>query len=59
LRRIPESEFSADKRMMRWSVSQRKDDMIDRAIFCNGLRHSLFNIGRSYNRVSLPNGRII
>ena len=42
-----ESGFSADKKMLGWNVAQRRDDRIDNAIFCTGLWHNLFNIGRS------------
>ncbi len=41
-----ESGFSADKKMIGWNVSQKREDRIDSAIFCNGLWHNLFNIGR-------------
>ncbi len=42
-----ESGFSADKKMIGWNVAQRRDDRIDSPIFCTGLWHNLFNIGRS------------
>ena len=42
-----ESGFSADKKMLGWNVAQKRDDRIDSAIFCTGLWHNLFNIGRS------------
>jgi transposase len=42
-----EAGFSADKKMIGWNVAQKRDDRIDSAIFCTGLWHNLFNIGRS------------
>ncbi len=42
-----ESGFAADKKMLGWNIAQRRDDRIDSAIFCTGLWHNLFNIGRS------------
>ena len=42
-----ESGFAADKKMLGQNVAQRRDDRIDSAIFCTGLWHNLFNIGRS------------
>ena len=42
-----ESGFAADKKMLGQNVSHRRDDRIDSAIFCTGLWHNLFNIGRS------------
>jgi len=42
-----ESGFAADKRMLGWDIAQRRDDRIDSALFCTGVRHNLFNMGRS------------
>jgi transposase len=43
-----ESGFAADnKRMLGRNISQRRDDRIDSALFCTGVWHNLFNIGRS------------
>ncbi len=42
-----ESGFAADKKMLGQNVAQRRNDRIDSAIFCKGLWHNLFNIGRS------------
>jgi len=42
-----ESGFAADKRMLGWSIAQRRDDRIDSALFCTGVLHNLFNMGRS------------
>ena len=42
-----ESGFSADKKMLGWNIAQRRDDRIDNALFCTGVWHNLFNIGRS------------
>jgi transposase len=42
-----ESVFAADKKMLGWNISQRRDDRIDSALFCTGVRHNLFNMGRS------------
>ncbi len=39
-----ESGFAADKKMLGWSIAQRKDDRIDCAQFCTGLWHNLFNL---------------
>ncbi|MCL4333656.1 MAG: ISNCY family transposase, partial [Candidatus Thermoplasmatota archaeon] len=47
LRSNSESGFAADKKMLGQNVAQRRDDRIDSAIFCTGLWHNLFNIGRS------------
>jgi len=33
--------------MLGQNVAQRRDDRIDSAIFCTGLWHNIFNIGRS------------
>ena len=42
-----ESGFAADKKMLGWNIAQRRDDRIDNALFCNGVWHNLFNMGRS------------
>ena len=42
-----ESAFAADKKMLGWNIAQRRDDRIDSALFCTGVWHNLFNIGRS------------
>ena len=42
-----ESGFAADKKMLGWGVAQRRDDRIDNALFCTGIWHNLFNMGRS------------
>lgn len=42
-----ESGFAADKKMLGWNVAQRRDDRIDNALFCTGVWHNLFNMGRS------------
>ncbi|MCL5988777.1 MAG: ISNCY family transposase [Candidatus Thermoplasmatota archaeon] len=42
-----ESGFAADKKMLGWNVAQKRDDRIDNALFCTGVWHNLFNIGRS------------
>ena len=42
-----ESGFAADKKMLGWGVAQRRDDRIVHYLFCTGLWHNLFNIGRS------------
>jgi transposase len=39
-----ESGFGADKRMLGWSIAQRRDDRIDCANVCIGLWHNLFNL---------------
>ena len=41
-----ESWFAADKKMLGWNVAQKRDDRIDNALFCTGLWHNLFNMGR-------------
>ena len=46
-----ESGFAADKRMLGWNIAQRRDDRIDSALFCTGVWHNLFNMGRSWNCV--------
>ena len=47
MRSNSESGFSADKKMLGWNIAQRRDDRIDNALFCTGVWHNLFNIGRS------------
>ena len=42
-----ESGFAADKKMLGWNISQRRDDRIDHALFCTETWHNLFNMGRS------------
>ena len=42
-----ESGFAADKKMLGWNVAQRRDDRIDNALFCTGVWHNMFNMGRS------------
>ena len=42
-----ESVFAADKKMPRWNVAQRRDDRIDNAQICTGVRHNMFNMGRT------------
>ena len=42
-----ESGFAADKKMLGWNVAQRRDDRIDHALFCTGVWHNMFNMGRS------------
>jgi transposase len=42
-----ESGFSADNKVLGQNVAHRGDDRDDSAIFCTGLWHDLFNIGRS------------
>ena len=42
-----ESGFAADKKRLGWNVAQRRDDRIDNALFCTGVWHNLFNMGRS------------
>ena len=42
-----ESGFAADKKLLGWNVAQKRDDRIDNALFCTGVWHNLFNIGRS------------
>ena len=42
-----ESGFAADKKMLGWNVTQRRDDRIDNALFCTGVWHNPFNMGRS------------
>ena len=41
-----ESWFAADKKMLGWNVAQKREDRIDNALFCTGLWHNLFNMGR-------------
>ena len=42
-----ESGFAADKKMLGWNIAQRRDDRIDNALFCTGVWHNMFNMGRS------------
>ena len=42
-----ESGFAADKKMLGWNVAQRREDRIDNALFCTGVWHNMFNMGRS------------
>ena len=42
-----ESGFAADKKMLGWNISHRREDRIDNALFCTGVWHNLFNMGRS------------
>ena len=42
-----ESGFTSDKKMPGWNIAQRRDDRIDNALFCTGVWHNLFNMGRS------------
>ena len=46
LRSNPEAGFAADKKMLGWGVAQRREDRIYSALFCVGLWHNLFNMGR-------------
>ena len=41
-----ESGFAADKKMLGWNVASKKDDRIDNALFCTGVWHNMFNMGR-------------
>ena len=41
-----ESGFSADKKMLGWNIAQKRSDRIDNALFCTGVWHNLFNMGR-------------
>jgi transposase len=38
-----EAGFAADKKMLGWSIAQRREDRIGCANVCTGLWHSLFN----------------
>jgi len=40
------SGFAADKKMLGWNIAQKRDDRIDNALFCTGVWHNLFNMGR-------------
>jgi transposase len=33
--------------MLGWNIEQRRDDMIDNAVFCTGVWHNMLNMGRS------------
>jgi transposase len=46
LRSNSESGFAADKKILGWNVAQKRDDRIDSALFCTGLWHNMFNVGR-------------
>ena len=46
LRSNSEAGFAADKKMLGWGVAQRREDRIYSALFCVGLWHNLFNMGR-------------
>ena len=41
-----ESGFSADKKMFGWNIAQKRSDRIGNALFCTGVWHNLFNMGR-------------
>ncbi|MEM3860244.1 MAG: ISNCY family transposase, partial [Candidatus Micrarchaeaceae archaeon] len=41
-----ESGFAADRKMLGWNITQKRDDRIDNALFCTGLWHNLLNMGR-------------
>ena len=41
-----ESGFSADKKLLGWKISQKKEDRIDTAIFCKVIWRNLFQLGR-------------
>ncbi len=41
-----EPGFAADKKMLGWNIAQKRDDRIDNALFCTGVWHNLFNMGR-------------
>ncbi len=41
-----ESGFAADKKMLGWGITQKREDRINNALFCVGLWHNLFNMGR-------------
>jgi len=38
--------FAADKKILGWNIAQRRDNRIDNALFCTGMWHNLFNMGR-------------
>ncbi|MEM0135564.1 MAG: hypothetical protein QXU18_10160 [Thermoplasmatales archaeon] len=40
------SRSAADKKMLGWNIAQKRKDRIDSALFCTGLWHNLFNMGR-------------
>ena len=44
-----ESGFAADKKMLGWNIAQKRGGRIGNALFCTGLWHNLFNMGRSKN----------
>ena len=39
-----ESGFSADKKMLGWGITQKRNDRINCANTCTGLWHNLFNL---------------
>ena len=39
-----ESGFSADKKMLGWGITQKRNDRINCAMTCTGLWHNLFNL---------------
>ena len=39
-----EARFSADKKLFRWVIAQRREDRIDSALFCTGLWHDLLTL---------------
>ena len=41
-----ESGFAAVKKMLGWNIAQRRDGIIDSALFCTEVWHNLFNMGR-------------
>ena len=43
-RESSESWFAADKKMLGWSIAQRREDRIDCAQFCTGRWHNRFNL---------------
>ena len=45
-RNLSESKSATDKKMLGWNIAQRREDRIDNALFCTGLWHILFNVGR-------------
>jgi len=52
-----EAGFSADKRMLGWSIAQRRDDRIDRAQVCLSTWHNLLNLyGPDQPRLTGPAG---
>jgi len=41
-----EAGFSANKKLFRWGIAQRREDRINSALFYTGLWHNLFNLNR-------------